>query len=286
MCVGSFSRNLRSFNVFQAGGEGMILHAVTKDLFTDNFWLPTVMVPPEEGDELQEFLDEEDGETARWQSGSAQRIRGDVMTNFSSRGPLGDWIKPDVTAPGMEILAGTTPDPHDTAVFSGPPGEFFQAIAGTSMSSPHSTGVSALVKAAHPDWSPGQIKSALMTSSVQNVLKEDGDTRADPFDRGAGSIRADRAVNPTVTFDVTTAAYVAAAGNPLGRIHVNTPSINAPTMPGIVTTTRTMENVSGRTQKLRARTPEPDDAEITVSPRTVRLAPGGNRNDRDHDRRE
>ena len=83
-----------------------------------------------------------------------------------------------------------------------------------------------------------------MTSSVQNVLKEDGDTRADPFDRGAGSIRADRAVNPTVTFDVTTAAYVAATGNPLGRIHVNTPSINAPTMPGIVTTTRTMENVS------------------------------------------
>ena len=49
VCVGSFSRNLRSFNVFQAGGEGMILHAVTKDLFTDNFWLPTVMVPPEEG---------------------------------------------------------------------------------------------------------------------------------------------------------------------------------------------------------------------------------------------
>ena len=54
------------------------------------------------------------------------------------------------------------------------------------MSSPHSAGVSALVKAAHPDWTPGQIKSALMTSSIQSVLKEDGVRPADPFDRGAG----------------------------------------------------------------------------------------------------
>ena len=71
------------------------------------------------------------------------------------------------------------------------------------MSSPHAAGVSALVKAAHPDWTPGQIKSALMTSSVQDVVKKDGVTPADPFDRGAGSIRADRAVNAPVTFDVT-----------------------------------------------------------------------------------
>jgi subtilisin family serine protease len=274
VCVGSFSRNLRAFNVFQAGGEGMILNAVTKDLFTDNFWVPTVMVPPEEGDRLQAFLDAESGETARWETGRATRIRGDVMTNFSSRGPLGDWIKPDVTAPGMEILAGTTPDPHDEAVFSGPPGELFQSIAGTSMSSPHAAGVSALVKAAHPDWTPGQVKSALMTSSVQNVLKEDGETRTDPFDRGAGSIRANRAVSPTVTFDVSFAEYVAAAANPLGRIDVNLPSVNAPTMPGIVTTTRTMENISGRSQTLRARISEPSGADISVSPRTVSLAPG------------
>ena len=75
------------------------------------------------------------------------------------------------------------------------------AIAGTSMSSPHSAGVSALVKAAHPDWTPAEIKSALMTSSVQSVVKEDGVTPADPFDDGAGSIRADRAVNPTLVFD-------------------------------------------------------------------------------------
>ena len=207
------------------------------------------------------------------------------MTNFSSRGPLGDWIKPDVTAPGMEILAGTTPDPHDDAVFSGPPGQYFQAIAGTSMSSPHAAGVSALVKAAHPNWTPGQVKSALMTSSVQSVLKEDGATRADPFDRGAGSIRANRAVEPTVTFDVTTAEYVAAAAtDALGRIHVNTPSINAPTMPGIITTTRTMTNVSGRSRSSTPGSRRAAGASISVR-RASSSSGGRDGHDRDPDRR-
>ena len=77
------------------------------------------------------------------------------------------------------------------------------------MSSPHSAGVSALVKAAHPDWTPAEIKSALMTSAAQGVVKEDGVTPADPFDDGAGSIRVDRAVNPTLVFDETFDDFVA-----------------------------------------------------------------------------
>ena len=113
------------------------------------------------------------------------------------------------------------------------------------MSSPHSAGIAALVKDAHPDWTPGQIKSALMTSSLQGVLKQDGVTPSDPFDRGAGSIRANRAVYPTVTFDVTAQQYVDSATDPLNRVHLNLPSINANPMPGLVTTTRTLKNVSG-----------------------------------------
>ena len=112
------------------------------------------------------------------------------------------------------MLAGTTPQPDQTTADNGPPGNLFQAIAGTSMSSPHSAGVSALVKAAHPDWTPAEIKSALMTSSVQDVVKEDGVTPADPFDDGAGSIRADRAVNPTLVFDETYADFVAVGDRP------------------------------------------------------------------------
>jgi hypothetical protein len=194
------------------------------------------------------------------------------MTSFSSRGPLGDWIKPDVTAPGIQILAGHTPEP--VSVFGGPPGEFFQVIAGTSMSSPHSAGVSALVAAVHPGWTPGQIKSALMTSSVQTVLEEDGVTPADPFDMGAGSIRANLAVSPTLTFDETAANYAAGAADPLGRIHLNTPSINAPLMPGVVTTTRTAVNVSGGKQRLVANVTAPAGATITVQPSTFTVQRG------------
>ena len=107
-----------------------------------------------------------------------------MMAAFSSRGPLGDWIKPDVTAPGVQVLAGMTPQPDQTTADNGPPGNLYQAIAGTSMSSPHSAGVSALVKAAHPDWTPAMIKSALMTSSVQTVVKEDGVTPGRPVRHG------------------------------------------------------------------------------------------------------
>ena len=92
---------------------------------------------------------------------SPARRRRDMMAAFSSRGPLGDFIKPDVTAPGVQVLAGMTPQPDQTTADNGPPGNLYQAIAGTSMSSPHSAGVSALVKAAHPDWTPGddQVRS-------------------------------------------------------------------------------------------------------------------------------
>ena len=151
---------------------------------------------------------------ARWDYGRRELpYQGDVMASFSSRGPLGDFIKPDVTAPGVQILAGASPDHlDDPAEGLGPDGELFQAIAGTSMSSPHAAGVAAILKDAHPNWTPGQIKSAMMTASVQAVLKEDGATTADPFDRGAGSIRANRANKPVVTFDVTSAAYFGARG--------------------------------------------------------------------------
>jgi subtilisin family serine protease len=268
-------RAATSFNVKQAGGVGEILYnPIRQNLFTDNFWLRTVMLEgPEPANTLLAFLAAHPGVTATWKTGVPTRVRADEMTFFSSRGPDGDFIKPDVTAPGLQILAGTTPTPFG-AVASGPPGEFFMAIAGTSMSSPHAAGVSALIKAAHPDWTPGQIKSAMMTSSVQDVVKNDGHTPADPFDRGAGSIRADRSVYAPITFDVAAEDYIAALqADPLHRVDLNTPSIDATTMPGEIETTRTMKNVSGRRLVLQARTQAPPGAQIVVTPRRIVLAP-------------
>jgi hypothetical protein len=271
------SRVLKSYNASIGGATGMILYNGLPNLGlnTDNHWIPSFHVektnPAADPHPLIAFLDSHTGETATFTTGNKTTVPGDVMTSFSSRGPLGDFIKPDVTTVGIQVLAGHTPDPHDTNFVVGPPGQMFQAIAGTSMSSPHSAGVAALVKDAHPSWTPGQIKSALMTSSVQNVLKEDGATPATPFDRGAGSIRADKALNPSVTFDVPSADYFASASNPLGRIHLNLPSINAPTMSGTVETTRTLRNVSGRELGFRVETQAPAGSTIDVRPSRFEL---------------
>ena len=130
------------------------------------------------------------------------------------------------------------------------------------MSSPHAAGVSALVKAAHPSWTPEQIKSALMTSSVQT--RRQGGRRHAGRRRSTwapGSIRADRAVNPTLVFDETYADFVAAGTNPLHRIDLNIPSIDATTMTGQVTTTRTALNVSGQDQSLAVSVQSPAGAD-------------------------
>jgi len=268
----------KSFNVSQGGGAGMILYNGVPNLGlnTDNHWVPSTHVENTAPGThpLIAFLDSHTGEVATFTTGAPTTVLGDVMTSFSSRGPLGDFVKPDVTAPGIQILAGHTADPHDTNFVVGPPGQLFQAIAGTSMSSPHSAGIAALVKDAHPSWTPGQIKSALMTSSVQNVLKENGVTPSDPFDRGAGSIRANRAVVPTVTFDVPAADYISSATDPLNRIHLNLPSINASPMPGLVTTTRTFKNVTNTEQVLRISATAPSGATIAVEPKTVTVGAG------------
>lgn len=273
---GVIGRLAKSVNVLPSGAAGMILYNLVPanglGLNTDNHWVPSVHIDQPNGDAFLAFMAGNTGVAATWTTGVATEVVGDVMAPFSSRGPVGDFLKPDVTAPGVQILAGHTPEP--ATPLGGPPGQMFQAIQGTSMSSPHGAGVAALVNAAHPDWSPGQIKSALMTSSLQSVLKEDGASAATPFDRGAGSIRANRALAPTIVFDVSADDYFASSADPLGRIHLNLPSIYANPMPGAITTTRTATNVSGATQDFTAQTQAPVGSSISVTPSRFSLAPG------------
>jgi Subtilase family/PA domain/Fibronectin type-III domain len=251
--------------VLAGGAAGMILYNhIKQDQETDNHYLPAIHVDgPDTA--LLAFVNGHTNVMATWAQGTAQPGQADMMASFSSRGPLGDWIKPDVTAPGVQVLAGMTPQPDQTTADNGPPGNLFQAIAGTSMSSPHSAGVSALVKASHPTWTPAEIKSALMTSSVQTVVKEDGVTPADAFDMGAGSIRADRAVNPTLVFNETYANMVAAGTDSLHRTDLNIASIDATTMSGSISTQRTAINVSGKNQTLDAQISAPAGVTITVN---------------------
>ena len=269
----AIGRVQKGYNAFQAGAAGMILYNPTaSDTETDNHFLPTIHL---EGPNtaLLSFLADNTGVTATWATGQKTTVRGDVMAGFSSRGPLGDWLKPDITAPGVQVLAGHTPTP--TAIPSGPPGQLFQAIAGTSMSSPHSAGASALVKAAHPTWSPAQIKSALMLGAAQDVVKEDGTTPSDPFDRGAGGLRVNTAVAEAITLDVSAADYAAAASNVLDRVDLNVPSVQVNPLVGAVTTQRTFTNVTSKDQPYKASTTTTNGLKVSVSPSSFSVPKGG-----------
>jgi len=234
----------KGYNVLHGGAVGMILYnSALADVETDNHWLPAVHLA--DGRDFLAFLTAHPNApaTASFTAGQKATAQGDVMAAFSSRGPAGNWLKPDVTAPGVEILAGQTPTPDE--IVGGPKGQYYQAIAGTSMSSPQVAGSAALIASLHPDWTPGQIKSALETTAKTSVVKEDLTTPADPYDLGGGRIDLTKAGDPGLTFDVTAAQFHAHANDNVRKgVDLNLPSINIPELAGAVKTVRIAKNVT------------------------------------------
>jgi subtilisin family serine protease len=123
---------------------------------------------------------------------------GDVMAGFSSRGPSQDkLIKPDVVAPGVDVLSGGYGSGDYPGPFVG-----FGAVSGTSMAAPHVAGSAALLKQLHPNWTPAQVKSALMSTATEDVWLDTNQTqRAGVLDRGAGRIDLTKAGTPGLTLD-------------------------------------------------------------------------------------
>ena len=116
--------------------------------------------------------------------------------SFSSRGPLraggGDLLKPDLIAPGQDILAAVAPP--------GNAGRDFNLYSGTSMSSPHVAGLAALLKDLHPDWTPMMIKSALMTTAY-DVLDGPNTNPLVIFRQGAGHVKPNSAADPGLVYN-------------------------------------------------------------------------------------
>ena len=264
------------FNVLQGGAAGMILYngsAASTDQESDNHFLPASHIQFDQGTALLAFLAAHPGATATLTAGAKDTQPGDVMASFSSRGGVNQTLgvsKPDITAPGVQILAGASPQHIELA--AGPQGELFQAIAGTSMSSPHIAGSAALIKALHPTWSPGQIKSALMTTAITKVVKENGSTPANAFDDGSGRVNLTVAGDPGLTFDVSAADYTAHAAD---LWSVNYPSVFIPVMPGGATVNRTAHSVLPKDSKWKLKVKSPSDVKISV-PDKLKVPAGGN----------
>jgi hypothetical protein len=265
-------RVAKGFRLKGAGAAGMVLYNLPlADTESDNHFLPAVHLA--DGTALLAFLTAHPNALASFPAGVKANGQGDVMAAFSSRGPGGQFIKPDITAPGVQILAGNTPTPDD--VPAGPAGEYYQAIAGTSMSAPHIAGSAILLAALHPAWGPGAIKSAMMTTAKTSVVKEDLVTPADAFDDGAGRIDLTKAGSAELVFEDTGPNFFASGADPVAAVNLNLPSVNAPTMPGTITVTRTARNVSGRELAFRASTSAPAGSTIRISPSEGSVRAGG-----------
>jgi subtilisin family serine protease len=218
---GTYGRVEKGQNVMEGGAGGYVLandELNGDSLVADPHVLPGVHITYDDGVALRAWLASGSGHmaTITGMSTNTSFANGDVMGSFSSRGPnpsVPDVIKPDITAPGVDVLAAfNTLDP------TAPPE--YGIISGTSMSSPHNAGAAALLRALHPDWTPDEVRSAMVTTGfttlpgtgdeVHGVLKEDGQTAADPFDMGGGRVDLRSAGRAGLVLDETTAAYEAA----------------------------------------------------------------------------
>lgn len=276
---GTTGRAEKGYNVLQGGAVGMILYnqaTNVTDLETDNHYLPTTHIQFNQGTQLLSFIAANANVAATLTGGTKVAAQGDVMASFSSRGGTGQTLgvsKPDITAPGVQILAGHSPQhlAPPAGVALGPQGELFQAIAGTSMSSPHIAGAGALLKALHPDWTPGQIKSALMTTAWTQVVKEDGVTPATPFDDGSGRVNLNKAGDPGLTFDVTAADY---AAHQADLWNVNYPSIYLPVLAGSIELQRTAHSLLPRKSEWKLSVVGASDFTVSV-PKELKVSANG-----------
>lgn len=215
---GSYGRVEKGFNVKQAGAAGYILANTVgeqESIVADNHCLPAVHLGNEAGTKLRTWLDSGSDHmgTLTGQNLVYFDGLGDVMNSSSSRGPTEivynsqtsaadirrpqNYMKPNISAPGTSIFSATKE------------GEGLATLTGTSMASPHVAGAAALIKAAHPSYSPAQIISSLiLTSDSSKMLKEDKATKAEFVDQGAGRTQVDQAIANSLYFDVSRQDFI------------------------------------------------------------------------------
>ncbi|XP_009769238.1 CO(2)-response secreted protease-like isoform X2 [Nicotiana sylvestris] len=204
-----FSPSDRLLEVKSRGGVGFIL--IDDDLRTvapkfESF--PAAAVSRKDGTEIISYIKSTRNPVASiLPTVSTTKYKpAPVVPYFSSRGPAGNTpnlLKPDITAPGVTILAA----------WPGNKQPMFNILSGTSMSCPHVSGIAATVKAQNPTWGPSTIKSAIMTTAIQtNNLKAPITTnfgsKATPYDIGAGEASTSGPLKPGLVYATDVADYL------------------------------------------------------------------------------
>jgi subtilisin family serine protease len=298
---GSCDFEIKIANAEEAGAIAAVVYNIAGDPIvmtgdegtTD---IPAVMIGQADGNLILAELDRLPDVTVKLDKNLflEENDTGNTMASFSSRGqgPVLDVLKPDVTAPGVNILAGFTPDAVNATK-----GENFAYLSGTSMSTPHIAGVAALLLQANPDWSPSAVKSALMTTARQDLTREDGETDASPFDFGAGHIVPNDAADPGLVYDVsndefdafacgisspavspTRCSELSQAGFSFAGEDLNQPSITIAHLAGQQTIRRHVTNVSDESTTYTAEIVPPPGVLVTVVPSSLTVPPGATAN--------
>ena len=273
----------KSFEVKRAGGAGMVLANVSPNSINGDYHaVPSVHVVQTDGDAIKAYITSASASaTAKIVPLTATELAAapqvPEITDFSSRGPStttgGDILKPDIAAPGNDVVAATAPPfAH---------GRVWDFMSGTSMASPHIAGIGALLKALHPTWLPSEIKSAIMTSARDTVS-----SAGDPFAQGAGFVNPNPAADPGLVYPTTATdyrRYLVGLGvqfappndtlTPLAGSQLNQASIAIGRLAGIQTVTRTVRNVGSATAKYTASVNVPG-FDVAVTPSKLTLAAG------------
>ncbi|CAA0810957.1 Subtilase family protein [Striga hermonthica] len=208
-----------------AGGVGMILanteESGGEELLADSHVLPAVAVGQVSGDAIKKYVktDKKPMAVLSLFGETVVKVKpAPMVAAFSSRGPnvvTPEILKPDVIGPGVDILAAWSGATSPTELPEDTRRSLFNIISGTSMSCPHISGLAALVKAAHPDWSPSAIKSALMTTAYtldnNNSPISDANDKsyATPHAMGAGHVDPIKALSPGLVYNTTPNDYLA-----------------------------------------------------------------------------
>ncbi|KAL2323118.1 hypothetical protein Fmac_027497 [Flemingia macrophylla] len=293
-CLGTGNKD---YVIKELNGAGTIVAVEDQPDYSTTTIIPGVHVDAfSAGKTIEHYINSTRNAQAVIQKTTSTRGPAPYIASFSSRGPQSitlNILKPDLSAPGVDILAGysnlasLTGDPIDNRR------NVFNILSGTSMACPHAAAAVAYVKSFHPDWSPAAIKSALMTTATPMRIKDE----TAELGSGSGQINPVRALNPGLVYNISMNSYIAflckegynssgigiligtkdfncsGVDSPQGTDGINYPSMHVQIVPSnasiSATFYRTVTNVGFGSSTYRAKVIAPEGLSVEVVPDTL-----------------